>query len=84
MSVPRPHVIFALFSHQVRTLDIYNAADCGDKFRSNRYVGLLLFLSIVAGRWAGGGQDTPTPEAPAVTPSAPAPAPAAIAESSGA
>ncbi|XP_043197471.1 4-hydroxybenzoate polyprenyltransferase, mitochondrial-like [Amphibalanus amphitrite] len=46
--------------NQVRTLRIYDAADCGDKFRSNRYVGLLLFLSIVAGRWVGNREGDPS------------------------
>lgn len=34
---------------QIWTLDINNAADCGEKFRANRHLGLLLFLGIVAG-----------------------------------
>lgn len=34
---------------QIWTLDIHNAADCGEKFRANRHLGLLLFLGIVAG-----------------------------------
>ncbi|XP_045118574.1 4-hydroxybenzoate polyprenyltransferase, mitochondrial-like isoform X2 [Portunus trituberculatus] len=34
---------------QIWTLDINNAADCGQKFRANRHIGLLLFLGIVTG-----------------------------------
>ena len=36
-------------SHQVWTLDINDPDDCGEKFRSNRKVGLVLFLGVVAG-----------------------------------
>ncbi|KAK4294138.1 hypothetical protein Pmani_033218 [Petrolisthes manimaculis] len=34
---------------QIWTLDINDPADCGRKFRSNRHVGILLFLGIVSG-----------------------------------
>ncbi|KAG0695217.1 4-hydroxybenzoate polyprenyltransferase, mitochondrial [Chionoecetes opilio] len=34
---------------QIWTLDINNAADCGEKFRANRHLGLLLFVGIVTG-----------------------------------
>jgi 4-hydroxybenzoate polyprenyltransferase len=35
---------------QARRVDTENPADCLDKFRSNRWVGWLLFLGIAAGR----------------------------------
>lgn len=31
---------------QVRTLDIYNPKDCGDKFVSNNHIGWIMFLGI--------------------------------------
>lgn len=36
-------------ARQILTLQIDNPEDCGKKFVSNRRVGLLLFLGIVAG-----------------------------------
>ncbi|KRY51764.1 4-hydroxybenzoate polyprenyltransferase, mitochondrial, partial [Trichinella britovi] len=33
---------------QIGTLDINNPADCWKKFSTNRYLGLILFMSIVA------------------------------------
>ena len=41
--------IGAHLSRQVWTLDINDPDDCGEKFRSNRKVGLVLFLGIVCG-----------------------------------
>jgi len=43
--------IAAHLSHQIYTLDIDNREDCASKFRSNRHIGLLLFLGIVAGTY---------------------------------
>ena len=42
-------------------MDIEDREDCAKKFRSNRWVGLLLFLGIVSGNYvreedAGGGE----------------------------
>ena len=45
-----------LLSHQVWTLDINNPEDCGEKFRSNRKVGLVLFLGIISGTMLKKGQ----------------------------
>ncbi|XP_068247098.1 4-hydroxybenzoate polyprenyltransferase, mitochondrial isoform X1 [Palaemon carinicauda] len=39
----------AHIGNQVRTLDINNPSDCGDKFRANRHIGLLLFLGMIGG-----------------------------------
>lgn len=39
----------AHITNQIRTLNINNASDCGDKFRANRHLGLLLFLGILGG-----------------------------------
>lgn len=36
-------------ARQIMTLQIDNPEDCGKKFVSNRRVGLLLFLGIIAG-----------------------------------
>ena len=38
------------FFLQIRTLQIDNPDDCAKKFRSNRSVGLLLFLGIIGGK----------------------------------
>ena len=38
-------------AHQVGTLDIHNPEDCAKKFVSNRRVGLILFLGIIAGTY---------------------------------
>merc|ERR550519_1200418 len=43
--------IAAHLSHQIYTLDIDDREDCANKFRSNRHVGLLLFLGIVSGTY---------------------------------
>jgi len=43
-------------AHQVWTLDINNPEDCGEKFRSNRKVGLVLFLGIISGTMLKKGQ----------------------------
>merc|ERR1719300_1657988 len=43
-------------AHQVWTLDINNPEDCGEKFRSNRKVGLILFLGIISGTMLKKGQ----------------------------
>lgn len=34
---------------QIWTLKINDPADCGEKFRANRHLGMLLFVGIVAG-----------------------------------
>lgn len=39
----------AHIGNQVRTVDINNPGDCGEKFRANRHIGLLLFLGIIGG-----------------------------------
>jgi len=54
-------IISAHLSHQIYTLDIEDREDCAKKFRSNRWVGLLLFLGIVSGNYvreedAAGGE----------------------------
>ncbi|XP_076042603.1 ubiquinone biosynthesis protein COQ2, mitochondrial [Oratosquilla oratoria] len=36
-------------ANQIRTLNIDDPADCGNKFRANRHIGLLLFLGIAGG-----------------------------------
>lgn len=36
-------------ARQIWTLKINNPADCGEKFRANRHLGMLLFVGIVAG-----------------------------------
>jgi 4-hydroxybenzoate polyprenyltransferase len=50
------HVVLALpallLARQVVTLDIYNAALCGQLFRANREVGLAIAAAIVLGRIA--------------------------------
>lgn len=38
-------------SHQISTLDIHNGDDCAKKFISNRWVGLCVFVGIMAGTW---------------------------------
>ena len=39
------------FTWQIRTLDIDDPASCLQRFRSNRELGLLVFLAILAGHW---------------------------------
>ncbi|KAG7153469.1 4-hydroxybenzoate polyprenyltransferase-like [Homarus americanus] len=39
----------AHITNQIWTLDINNPVDCGQKFRANRHIGLLLFAGIVGG-----------------------------------
>nr|XP_053652721.1 4-hydroxybenzoate polyprenyltransferase, mitochondrial-like [Cherax quadricarinatus] len=39
----------AHIAKQVWTLDINNPSDCGQKFRANRHIGLLLFAGIIGG-----------------------------------
>ncbi|XP_045608249.2 4-hydroxybenzoate polyprenyltransferase, mitochondrial [Procambarus clarkii] len=39
----------AHIANQVWTLDVNNPGDCGQKFRANRHIGLLLFAGIVGG-----------------------------------
>ncbi|CAG9133607.1 unnamed protein product [Plutella xylostella] len=38
-------------AHQIYTLNPDDAADCDRKFRSNSWVGLLLFLGVLGGGW---------------------------------
>nr|XP_027207826.1 4-hydroxybenzoate polyprenyltransferase, mitochondrial-like [Penaeus vannamei] len=46
-------------TNQVRTLDINNPGDCGDKFRANRHLGLLLFAGIVGGTLLKSDEENP-------------------------
>ena len=39
------------FAWQIRTLDIDDPASCLRRFRSNRELGLLVFVAILAGHW---------------------------------
>ena len=39
------------FAWQIRTLDIDDPRSCLRRFRSNRELGLLVFLAILAGHW---------------------------------
>ncbi|MEM7022695.1 MAG: 4-hydroxybenzoate octaprenyltransferase [Pseudomonadota bacterium] len=39
------------FTWQIRTVDIDDPASCLRRFRSNRELGLLVFLAILAGHW---------------------------------
>lgn len=43
---------------QVLTLDTRDATGCGNKFRSNRWLGLILFSSIIAGKLAANTGDS--------------------------
>lgn len=43
--------VMANISHQIYTLDINNADDCAQKFLSNRWVGLILFLGCIGGTY---------------------------------
>ncbi|CAB0001349.1 unnamed protein product [Nesidiocoris tenuis] len=45
-------LVTAHLIHQMYTLDIKNPADCGKKFVSNKYLGLLLFGGIMLGNLA--------------------------------
>ncbi|KAK7070842.1 Para-hydroxybenzoate--polyprenyltransferase, mitochondrial precursor (PHB:polyprenyltransferase) [Halocaridina rubra] len=52
LSWPYYLTVFGTAAHignQIRTLDVNNPGDCGDKFRANRHIGLLLFLGIIGG-----------------------------------
>ncbi|XP_037794591.1 4-hydroxybenzoate polyprenyltransferase, mitochondrial-like [Penaeus monodon] len=46
-------------TNQVRTLDINNPGDCGNKFRANRHLGLLLFAGIVGGTLLKSNKENP-------------------------
>ncbi|KAJ8301373.1 hypothetical protein KUTeg_020360 [Tegillarca granosa] len=39
----------AHIAHQIYSVDLNNADDCAKKFRSNSWIGVVLFLSIIAG-----------------------------------
>lgn len=41
-------IIAGHIAHQIYTLDIYSGKDCSSKFISNKYIGAILFLGIVA------------------------------------
>lgn len=43
----------AHFAWQLGTLDLDARADCGNKFRSNTWIGLLVFLGILSDRLGG-------------------------------
>lgn len=34
---------------QIKTVDLSNSADCLSKFKSNKWLGLILFTGVVAG-----------------------------------
>lgn len=42
-------IVAAHLANQLYSLNINNASDCGNKFLSNKHVGLILFLGIVIG-----------------------------------
>ncbi|XP_047494246.1 4-hydroxybenzoate polyprenyltransferase, mitochondrial-like [Penaeus chinensis] len=46
-------------TNQVRTLDINNPGDCGDKFRANRHLGWVLFAGIVGGTLLKSNKENP-------------------------
>ena len=41
--------VAAHLSHQIKTLNIHDTEDCARKFRSNRFVGLIIFLGLIGG-----------------------------------
>ena len=36
-------------TYQIKTLNIHDTEDCANKFRSNRFVGLIIFLGLMMG-----------------------------------
>jgi len=57
-------LIGAHLARQVATLDIHNPEDCGEKFRSNRKVGLILFMGILGGTYLKSDDVTTTTALP--------------------
>jgi len=41
--------VAAHLTHQIKTLNIHDTEDCARKFRSNRFVGLIIFLGLIGG-----------------------------------
>ncbi|XP_077984601.1 4-hydroxybenzoate polyprenyltransferase, mitochondrial-like [Glandiceps talaboti] len=50
----------AHLARQIYTVDLDNPKDCWDKFDSNKYLGLLIFLGIVAGTYFKSPKDDKT------------------------
>ena len=44
--------VAAHLTHQIKTLNINDTEDCAKKFRSNRFVGLIIFLGLMMGTLA--------------------------------
>ena len=49
--IPALALVALHLAWQIRTLDIDDPASCLRRFRSNREVGLLVFLALLAGHW---------------------------------
>ena len=49
--------VAAHYAWQMKTLDIDNPTKCWDLFSSNRYLGLILALAIVLGKWQVSGKE---------------------------